>query len=257
MRIDRILHARCFAGKSGLNFRCEAWIFCVFMGFGLACAKAAPQAPAGTSQGHTQARPHRSTSKSKAAEEKRRKAEGLEQPGSKNPSDVAARPAVVTLENRLLTVEANDSDLRQILAKIASLGAMSINGRVNDARVYGVYGPGVPSAVISQLMEGTGYNLIMVGINDEGAPRQLTLTPKTGEATPPSAPGLQAAANPAENSEDENLGPGAIANAPPPPPDDPDLRSQQRLDRLKHMQEQQKEPGQQEQLQPQDQQQPQ
>jgi len=153
--------------------------------------------------------------------------------------------AEVTLENGLLTVDAKNSKLSQIMGQIAVAGSMSLEGEVDNSRVYGVYGPGVPSAVITRLLEGAGYNLLMVGVGPEGAPRELVITRKTGGATPPSPAAVAVAApenaEPTEN-DGEPLGPGAIANTPPPPPEDTDMRRKQMLNRLQQMQDQQSQP---------------
>jgi len=157
----------------------------------------------------------------------------------------AEKLAKVTLENGLLTVDANNSNLSQILGQIAAAGSMSIDGQVDSSRVYGVYGPGVPSAVITKLLEGAGYNLLMVGVSPEGTPRKLVLTRKTGGVTPPTQTAVAAAApedTEPTGSNGEPLGPGAIANTPPPPPDNPAVRLQQTLHRLQQMQDQQSQP---------------
>lgn len=169
------------------------------------------------------------------------------EPARRHPAASAntEKPAQVTLENGLLTVRANNSSLSQIMGQIAAAGSMSIDGEVGGSRVYGVYGPDVPGAVITKLLEGAGYNLLMVGVGPEGTPRKLILTPKVGGVTAPSQTAVVAAApeNPESvGSDGEPLGPGAIANTPPPPSEDPQERLKQTLHRLQQMQDQQSEP---------------
>jgi hypothetical protein len=45
-------------------------------------------------------------------------------------------------------------------------------------RIFGAYGPGQPRDVLSQLLEGSGYNVLMIGDQGQGAPRQIVLTPR-------------------------------------------------------------------------------
>ena len=225
---------------------------CVFCILGLAAigGTAAAQVPAtvaGSAQGvprtkaiHRAGRP-RTVQASRPEELQHHEEEVADQ------SVQTAKAAVVTLQGGLLTVQADNSDLRQILDNIGALGSMSIDGQISDTRVYGSYGPAVPSAVISNLLEGAGYNVILAGINRLGVPRKLVLTPKTGGASPPSAPVVAAPSNPPEGSEGnasdgETPGPGAIANTPPPPSDDPAVRLKQTIDRLQQMHDQQKQP---------------
>lgn len=69
-------------------------------------------------------------------------------------------------------------------AKVEGLGA--------DQRIFGAYGPGKAREVLSQLLDGTGYNVLMIGDQGEGTPRQIVLTTR-GAASVQAA----AAANPA------------------------------------------------------------
>jgi hypothetical protein len=95
-------------------------------------------------------------------------------------------PARITLSGGKLTVTANNSSLTEILRTIASTGGMNIQGLSRDQRIFGSYGPGNPRKVLGSLLEGTGYNVLMVGSTRSGAPAQLVLTVR-GDA-PPSPP---------------------------------------------------------------------
>lgn len=55
-----------------------------------------------------------------------------------------------------------------------------------DQRVYGVYGPGKARDVLSQLLHGSGYNVLLAGDIGQGAPRQIVLSPR--QSGPSSAP---------------------------------------------------------------------
>ena len=114
-----------------------------------------------------------------------------------NPSDASAQPATVTLKNGELTVKANNSDLAQILRNVSDLSGMTIDGLHTSDRIFGVYGPGNPSDVLTALLSGSGYNFIIVGDRSDGAPRKLLLTAKTDKAptaaeAPPSSPPAEA-----------------------------------------------------------------
>ncbi|HEY5029680.1 MAG TPA: hypothetical protein VIK39_14815, partial [Candidatus Angelobacter sp.] len=99
------------------------------------------------------------------------------------PTDAAAHPAAVKLRNGKLTIEANNSDLGQILQNLASISGMTINGLNKGPRVFGVYGPGNSREVLRDLLVGSGYNFIMVGDGAQGAPRELLLTPQNKNAS--------------------------------------------------------------------------
>jgi hypothetical protein len=51
-----------------------------------------------------------------------------------------------------------------------------VEGLGGDVRIFGAYGPGQARDVLSQLLQGTGYNVIMVGDQGQGAPRQIVLS---------------------------------------------------------------------------------
>jgi hypothetical protein len=141
----------------------------------------------------------------------------------------------VTLKNGTLTIEANDSDLNQILREVSRESGMVIEGLIKDARVFGNYGPQNPRDILTELLAGLGYNIIMVGTAREGAPRELMLTSR---ADSPSA-ALPSQAPDKASAEAPELGSGAIAHPPPAQVDDPQLRAQQNLQRLQQMHESQ------------------
>jgi len=92
-------------------------------------------------------------------------------------------PAKVTWDTHGLTVEANNSSLGEILKEVATQTGASLEGKVGDERVFGSYGPGPAGDVITQLLDGTAYNVLMVGDQGEGTPRQIVLSNRpTGPA---------------------------------------------------------------------------
>jgi hypothetical protein len=90
--------------------------------------------------------------------------------------DKPPQPATVTLDGGKLSVAANNSSLTDILHQLASSSGMSIDGLDKDTRVFGTYGPGSPRDILSTLLDGAGYNVMMVGDTASGTPRQLVLT---------------------------------------------------------------------------------
>jgi len=102
--------------------------------------------------------------------------------------NIPAEPAKVSLASGKLTIEATNSSLSSILGQIARAGGMKIIGPFPNSgqRVFGKYGPGAPREVLSDLLAGSGYNIMMLGITPAGTPRELTLSARTGGVPRPS-----------------------------------------------------------------------
>ncbi len=209
-----------FAAKTGL--RCTAWLLCATTSWS---ASAMQGASASTGPAHAPARPrvrHRGAVHSENLVE-------------------AAKPATVVFENGQLKVAADNSDLSEILKLVATKTGMAIEGSISGARVFGVYGPYSPREVLTDLLTGSGYNFILTGNMADNTPKQLLLTPQTAtlptEASVSMAPGVSdLPANSRETApvpqQPETLPPG---EGPPAPTQDPQLRMQQRLERLEQM----------------------
>jgi hypothetical protein len=120
--------------------------------------------------------------------------------------DQPATPATVTANNNELTVKAENSSLSQILHQVSSATGMKLEGLGGDERVFGSFGPAAPREVITALLDGTSYNVLMVGDLPNGAPRQLLLTRKASGAGSPSTASANGAPNPnqAHNGDEEN-----------------------------------------------------
>jgi hypothetical protein len=119
-----------------------------------------------------------------------------------------AVPATVTAATNQLTVTADNSSLTQILHQVSSATGMKLDGLGGDERVFGSFGPGAPREVLTSLLNGTSYNVMMVGDLPNGAPRELLLTSRTaGGASPP------ANANPAQAHTDDETNPDDNGNA--------------------------------------------
>ena len=112
--------------------------------------------------------------------------------------DQPATPATVRSANNELTVTAHNSSLAQILRQVSSQTGMKLDGMSADERVFGSFGPGATREVLTALLNGTSYNLIMVGDLPNGAPRELLLSRRSGGAAPGS-PAVAASGNPNPN----------------------------------------------------------
>ncbi len=182
--------------------------------------------------------------KKELAAAKRRRQDEAASPRQAVPAPAPAEPARIILRDGILTIHANNSDLRGILQQVASVSGMFVEGSVASAPVYGIYGPGNPREVLTTLLSGAGYNFVMTGLAQQGAPRELQITLQSASA--PSASDAQLKADSSgfantsqagtdRNTSQEEPGPGAIVNVPPPPSDDPQERVQQNLRRLQQM----------------------
>ena len=119
-----------------------------------------------------------------------------EQPRPDWPVNNKPAPAKITWDSHGLTVEADNSSLAEILKEVATETGAKLDGKVGDERVFGSYGPGPARDIITQLLDGTAYNVLMAGDQGEGTPRQIVLSNR------PSGP---APANGAQNNnEDES-----------------------------------------------------
>jgi hypothetical protein len=116
--------------------------------------------------------------------------------------------ATVTAATNLLTVTADNSSLAQILHQVSSATGMKLDGLGGDERVFGSFGPGAPREVLTSLLNGTSYNVMMVGDLPNGAPRELLLTSRTAGGASPSAN-----ANPAPAHTDDEATPDDSGNS--------------------------------------------
>jgi hypothetical protein len=113
------------------------------------------------------------------------------------PANDGPSPATVTWDSHGLRVEADNSSLAQILHDVATATGASVEGFATDQRVFGSFGPGQARDILSLLLQGSGYNVLMVGDQGEGTPRRVLLSLGT-QATrngPTSASGSAAPAD--------------------------------------------------------------
>ncbi len=119
-----------------------------------------------------------------------------------------------------LSIEASNSSLKQILDAVASVTGTRVEGFTQDQRVFGNFGPGQPRDVLSQLLHGSGYNIVMIGNQATGAPRELVLSSRKigGGAAP------QPGARPAQDDSDDDSYDNPVEVMPPAPPQEEPAR---------------------------------
>jgi hypothetical protein len=128
------------------------------------------------------------------------------------PANEKPVPAAITWDSHGLRVDAANSSLAQILSDVATATGTKVEGFDADERVFGAYGPGPARDVISQLLQGSGYNVLMVGDQGEGTPREIVLSSRSATTTP--AANIPAPAN----SNDEDADTDESPTQPTPPP---------------------------------------
>ncbi len=112
------------------------------------------------------------------------------------PANEKPAQAAITWDSQGLRIEAANSSLQQIMEDVATLTGAKVEGLETDERVFGAFGPGQARDVLSQLLQGSGYNVLMIGDQGQGTPRQIVLTAR-------SAAPKTSAANPSPSSEEE------------------------------------------------------
>jgi len=141
-----------------------------------------------------------------------------------SPPALASSPhrASITYSNHQLSVEADNSSLNQILHEISRIAGVTVTGGVAEERVFGHYGPGSLSEVLSQLLDGTSSNMLFIA-STGNKPPQLILTSRNGGPTPPS---------PSTTRFDDNAAAASVpvpsessVQAPPPPPPPPEVNN--------------------------------
>ncbi|MGD0939951.1 MAG: hypothetical protein ABR905_09575 [Terracidiphilus sp.] len=113
------------------------------------------------------------------------------------PANEKPTAASVIWDSQGLYISATNSSLRQILTEVATVTGATVEGLVADERIFGNYGPGKAHEVLSQLLLGTSYNVLMIGDQGEGTPREIVLS------TRHAADGTTMAGNPPPKAEDD------------------------------------------------------
>jgi len=137
------------------------------------------------------------------------------------PANDTPAPANVVWDSHGLTVTASNSSLKQILRDISVDTGTKIEGLGQDERIFGSYGPGPARDVISQLLDGSNYDLLIIGDQGGGTPRQVVLTAHSG-TTPPANNANPSQPNEGDNGADEQAQqPEEPQPVPPPLPQQP------------------------------------
>ena len=130
------------------------------------------------------------------------------------PANEKPVPATVTWDSQGLRIDAANSSLSQILTDVSTATGAKVEGFDADQRVYGVFGPGPARDVLSQILQGSGYNVVLIGDQGQGTPRTILLSSRhAGSKTTP-------AANPApaideDSDTEEQPQPGQPPSNPP------------------------------------------
>lgn len=119
------------------------------------------------------------------------------------------RQATVVWNSHGLRIDASNSSLQQILKEVTTATGVKISGLNSDQRIFGSYGPAPARDVLSQLLDGSGYNVLMIGDRGQGTPRQVVLSKQ------PTGPAPPAMNSPSESSDDNS---SADVEEPQPPP---------------------------------------
>jgi hypothetical protein len=143
------------------------------------------------------------------------------------PANEKPTPASVTWDSKGLRIDAANSSLAQILQDVATATGAKVEGFDTDQRVFGVFGPGPARDVLSQILQGSGYNVVMIGDQGQGTPREIVLTLRhTGTATAAVSP---APARDEDTDSDEQPQPAQPTIRPGRPPLSPQQMQQQMM----------------------------
>ena len=153
---------------------------CIFA----AQTSSAPQQPA--SAATTLIRAHKKTASTTpaAAQSPQIAPEPVAPPLPDWPANDHPQAASVIWDSHGLCVVASNSSLVQILKEVSLDTGIKVEGISKDERVFGTYGPAPARDVLSQLLDGSSYDVIMVGDMGQGTPRRVVLTAHSGN-TPP------------------------------------------------------------------------
>ena len=163
----------------------KAVLSCGFLGATLLAAQSqpaqtTPQTTPDRAQSHAHRRLHSATSQPSAA---------LAAPAAPAPPEWPINdrpvPATVSWNREDLRIDAANSSLQQILADVATATGSTVEGLTKDERVFGRFGPAAARDVLAQLLQGSGYNIVMVGDQGQGVPRELILSARNTNKVPP------------------------------------------------------------------------
>jgi hypothetical protein len=96
-------------------------------------------------------------------------------------NDLPAAASVVWDSHGLL-IAASNSSLAQILKEVSTVTGVKVEGMDADQRVFGTYGPGSARDVLFQLLDGSGYDVLIIGDQGQGTPRRIVLSLRSAGA---------------------------------------------------------------------------
>ncbi len=135
------------------------------------------------------------------------------------PVNDPAKDASVVWDSHGLLVVASNSSLDQILKEISVDTGVKVEGLSKDERIFGTYGPAPARNVLFQLLDGSSYNVLMIGDQGQGTPRRVVLSVRTGGAPSPGN------VNPSQPNDEDNgaeeISQQPQPEEPPPPPQAP------------------------------------
>lgn len=102
------------------------------------------------------------------------------------PEEMAPTPPRVTYQNGLLSVDAKNSTLSQVLRAVQSQTGASVEmpASASNERVMMQLGPGRPRDVLNTLLNGSRFNYIILGVTgDPGAVQKVILTTRQNMGT--------------------------------------------------------------------------
>lgn len=151
------------------------------------------------------------------------------------PATLMNSPAVkpsVTLEGGLLTIDAPNSSLSDVLSGVRKVTGAVLEGPTPSERIVIKLGPGSPEQVLNALLQGTAYDYVIVGA--PGAPQNVTRLvlstprrPGEGGDEPETPAGPQAAGPPHQRPAPGEEAAAEEENPPEYPSEEQILQSQQ------------------------------
>ena len=149
-------------------------------------------------------------------------------PPPPTPEQMPPVPPQVSYSNGLLTIVANNSTLSDVLRAVAARIGATIDAppQLGAERVAARIGPGTPRDVMTDLLNGPGFDYILVGADgDPNAVRSIILTANrssssAGTAVTQGQP-ARTVTPPQEEIEDEATGEGQFQPENPQPPPGP------------------------------------
>ncbi len=120
-------------------------------------------------------KPHR-VARSAAAHPPAKAVQAAPAPAPAWPINDHPAPASIKWDSSGLRIAAANSSLREILADVATATGAKVQGLASDERVFGDYGPGPVRDVLSQLLQGSAYNILIIGDQSQNIPLQIVLS---------------------------------------------------------------------------------